>query len=272
MKLAERSEDALATAVAALAENGERLLEVCVRLLQPAVCFERVPEGLDRLGGHVNVLRGRDPQLWRTRITSYARVRYEEVYPGVGLVFHGSDRQLEFDFELEPGVDPRVIRLVYEGARKLRLAADGDLVVETEAGELIQRAPVAFQVIEGRRLAVAAEHVLDGTGAVVFAVGPHDIRHPLVIDPVLVYSTYVGGSGIDEAYGIAVDGSGSAYVTGYTFSADFPTTVGTFQLASAGSYDSFVTKLEVDGTGFIYSTLFGRNGYDKWPSSRSLLN
>ena len=181
--------------------------------------------GVDQLPGKTNYLIGKNPAAWHIGVSSYGAVRYERIYRGVDLVFHGSDeRQLEYDFIVDPGADPRVIRLRFEGASRLSIDASGNLVISMAGGDLIERAPVAYQEIDGVRRPVAARYELHGKNEVAFRVARYDRRQPLTIDPVLIYSTFLGGSSTEQASGVAVDGSGSAYVTGVTSSLDFPAT------------------------------------------------
>jgi hypothetical protein len=215
------------------------------------------PVGLDPLAGKVNYLIGNDPSQFHTGIGTYGRVEYQNVYTGIDLVYYGTQGQLEYDFLLAPGADTKSIRLSFQGADGLSLDALGDLVVHTAAGDLVEHAPVLYQENGGVRETVSGRYVLEGNGQVGFQVGPYDHARSLVIDPVasLVYSTYLGGSGADMAYGIAVDASGSAYVTGRTDSSNFPTT--SSSLPHSPSQNVFVTKLNAAGTGFAYSTILG---------------
>ena len=174
--------------------------------------------GLDELEGRSHYLIGPDPSRWRTGVPNYGRVEYEGVYPGVDVVYYGTQRQLEYDFNVAPGADAGRIRLGVEGARGLRLDADGDLVLATAAGEVRQRAPRAYQEVGGERRAVPCRYVLLGDDRVGFELGAYDRTRRLVIDPVVSYSTYLGGGGYDEATSVAVDAEGSAYVTGKTSS------------------------------------------------------
>src|SRR5439155_3430522 len=159
--------------------------------------------------------------------------------------------------------DPRDIRLAYRGAERLALGRAGDLRIDTGFGVLRDSRPVSYQLIGGRRVPVESRYLLDGRLSYGFAAGAYDARYPLVIDPGLAYSTYLGGSGFDRGQGIAVDGAGNAYVTGLTASTDFPTTVGAFDTSANGGGDAFVTKLNPLGTGLLYSTYLGGSGGDE---------
>jgi hypothetical protein len=221
-----------------------------------------VVEGLEELPGKTNYFIGNDPKKWRTSVPSFARVRCRGVYPGIDLVYYGNQGQLEYDFVVAPGADPRRIRLGVEGARGLRLDGEGNLVVGLEGGDVVHRAPVVHQEFASRREAVSARWVLRGESEAGFDVGAYDSRQALIIDPVLGYSTYLGGSGIESAESarwwralVAVDSNGSAYVTGYTASTDFPT-LNPIQLDHP-DIDVFVTKLSPSGETLEYSTYLG---------------
>ncbi len=193
------------------------------------------------------------------RIPSYARVEYEDVYPGVNLVFHGNQGKLEYDFVVRPGADPGTIRFAFKGAEGVGLDNVGNLIVRTTGGHLIQPVPIVYQEIRSLKRPVAGRYVIDGQDAVRFQVADYDVGRPLVIDPVLNYSTYLGGSGREFAGAIAVD-AGSVYVTGFTVSLtsahDFPT-ASPLQPASGGGVDVFVAKLNPSGTALVYSTYLG---------------
>jgi len=216
--------------------------------------------GLGRLPGASNYLLGHNRRQWRTGVQSYARVSYRDIYHGVNLVYHGAQRQLEYDFVLAPGVSPTTIKLDVLGARGLRLDQAGNLVLRLPNGDLSQARPVMYQQIRGRRVAVSGRYALLGHDEVGFAVGRHDTHAPLVIDPVLSYATYLGGGAGSDSAGnaIAVDNAGDAYVTGYTSSTSFPTTTGAYSSTATDGADAFVTKLNPAGT-ILYSTYLGGN-------------
>jgi len=219
--------------------------------------------GLDRLPGVSNYLIGNDPSRWHTNVPNFARVQEQGVYPGVDLTYYGSQRQLEYDFTVAPGADPGAIRLAFQGADSTKLDAQGNLVLHTTGGDVVEHAPVLYQESGGVRRPVAGRYVVGG-GTVGFAVGPYDRSKPLVIDPTLSYSTYLGGSDRDTGGGVAVDAAGSAYVTGEATSADFPTAGNPYQPAVRGvpSDDAFVAKFSPDGSTLIYSTYLGGSGRD----------
>ena len=225
--------------------------------------------GIDELAGKVNYFIGNDPAKWRTDVPTFARVRYTEVYPGIDVVYYGNQKRLEYDFVVAPGRDARAIALEFAGAQKLELdATTGDLLVGVGDETIRQLAPVTYQETADGRREVVSRYALQDGGRVGFEVGDYDPSAPLVIDPVLQYSTYLGGVNDDGASGIAVDSAGNAYVTGNTNSTNFPTAnaiqgtlnPGTGQIA--GDYDVFVTKINAAGTALVYSTYLGGNSGD----------
>lgn len=223
-----------------------------------------VGTGHEELLGTTNYLIGRDPAKWRTNVQNYQRVKFAKVYPGIDLEYYGNNQQIEFDFKVAAGADPDEIALRFANIRQLRIDTEsGDLLLETAAGTLRQKRPIVYQEIDGQRQTVAARYELRGTRNVGFDLGEYAPDYPLVIDPVLVYGTYLGGDDTDTGYGIAVDAAGNAYVTGSTFSLNFPTTAGALKTVLAPNSsnvlwtDAFVTKLNPAGTGFVYSTFYG---------------
>jgi hypothetical protein len=215
---------------------------------------------LRELSGRVNYLLGNDPARWRRNIATYAKVRYDGVYPDVDLVYYGNQRQLEYDFVVAPGGDPKAIKLDFDGADELTVNAQGDLLVRKAEATVQLRKPLAYQDTKDGRLQIAAAYVLDGL-RVGFRVDDYNTGRPLVIDPVLVYSTRLGGAGGDAGYAIALDAAGDAYVTGETGSTDFPV-ANPLQRALGGATDVFVAKVSADGSRLLYSTYLGGSGAD----------
>ncbi len=214
------------------------------------------------LPGKINYFIGNDPKKWHTAVAQYERVSYEDVYPGVNLAFHGLQRQLEFDFIVTPRANPALINLGFTGARTLATDASGNLLLSTSAGSVAMHKPVAYQEQNGTRQPVDARFVLEAGNRVGFDLGPYDGSRELVIDPAITYATYLGGSGEDEAFAVAVDASGNAYVTGQTKSPNFPG-----PLAAGPSFDVFVSKLNSAGSALLYSTLIVAVRMYLWPSS-----
>ena len=218
--------------------------------------------GIDELPGKSHYFAGKDPSRWVADVPHFARVRYQEVYPGIDWLFRGTDgRHLAYDFILAPGADPRAIRMGFEGARGLEVDSQGGLVIDTGSGSLVQPLPYVYQESSDGRRRIAGRWLLHPGKHVGFEVAPYDESRSLVIDPVLRYSTYLGGGGGDYGYSIAVDAGGSATITGGTSSTDFPMENGQ-QVTNGGSGDVFVTKLNSSGTAFVYSTYLGGSGSD----------
>ncbi len=223
------------------------------------------------LPGKVNYIRGREASGWRTGIPTYARVRYREVYPGVDVAFYGNQGRLEHDFVVRAGADPGAIALRFEGDLEgdapVKIAGAGELEVRTAGGEVRLRRPYAYQWVDGARKPVAVSYRLAGQCEARFALGAYDRRRELVIDPVLVFSTYFGGSyaggsfwGGEYVSDLAVDAAGDFYITGITESLDYPTTPGSYQPSDPdeeGDWDAYVTKFSKDGARVLYSTYLG---------------
>jgi Beta-propeller repeat len=210
---------------------------------------------VDRQVTRANYLIGNDPSKWITGLPTYSRVSYEGLYPGIDLLFYGEQGKLEYDFTLAVGADPRDITLKFDGASGVLVNSTGDLIVQTPAGNVTHHKPLVYQEETGGRVEIAAEYAMKGANQVGFRVGFYDRSKPLVIDPVLIYSTYLGGSLDDFGRHILVDNVGNAYVAGNSFSSDFLST------ASAENSDVFVGKMRQDGLFLSYS-FFGGNQND----------
>ena len=215
--------------------------------------------GLERLAGETHYFFGNDPNQWRTHIPTYTKVQYTNVYPGVDLVYYGNQGQLEHDFIVAPGVDPHIILLRFEGSDFLEVDERGDLVVHLADGQLRLHKPIIYQEVDGIRKPITGGYILNAQGQVGFQIAAYDVHQALVIDPVLSYSTYLGGTGIEGNADVALDSFGNAYVAGTTPSTDFPT-MNPFQSTSNGSFDLFVAKLDPTGSVLVYSTYLGGSG------------
>jgi hypothetical protein len=218
--------------------------------------------GAEELSGKANYFLGNDPTKWRTNIPRYAKVKYKSVYPGVDLVYYGNQGQLEYDFALAPGANPNEIRLKFDGAAKVRVDEKGDLLLGSSGEEVRFEKPVAYQEVAGERKRVESSYIVESANRIGFRLGEYDQNRTLIIDPVLSYSTYLGGSTGDDGFGIAVDAFGDAYVTGETASTDFPTARALQPTYGGGSEDAFVAKINPSGSELVYSTYLGGNNFE----------
>jgi hypothetical protein len=214
------------------------------------------------LPGHSNYFIGNDRSQWRANVEHYGRVSYRDIYPGVDMTFYGGQKQLEFDFVVSPGASASPIRLGVSGADHVATDDEGNLVLTASTGTVQLRKPVAYQEKDGAREPVDVLFVQHATHQVSFVLGNYDHSRALVIDPSVSYATYLGGSAEDDAYGIAIDGNGDAYLTGQTASTDFPTVLPEQHAYKGGATDAFVTKISADGSSLIYSTYVGGSGAD----------
>ena len=213
-----------------------------------------------KLPGRSNYFIGNDRSQWHANVAQYARISYRDAYPGVNMAFHGEQKQLEFDFIVAPGAMPAAIRLGVTGAQRVATDEAGNLILASAAGDVLLHKPVAYQQKDGVRQPVDARFVLQAKNQVSFELGNYDHSRELVIDPSVSYATYLGGIAEDDGYGIAIDGSGNAYVTGQTKSTDFPTK-SAHQGTNKGGFDVFVTELSSTGT-LVYSTYLGGSSDD----------
>jgi|HubBroStandDraft_1064217.scaffolds.fasta_scaffold04255_1 hypothetical protein len=217
-------------------------------------------KGVDELAGTSNYFIGNDPTKWRTGVPTYAKVKYEAIYSGIDLVYYGNQRQLEYDFIVAPNANPRRIAFDVLGAKRIRLDAGGDLVFKIGEGEIRWHKPLVYQEKGGARELVAARYAITDKNRIGFELAKYDTRRSLYIDP-LIYSTYLGGSGDDFGYGIAVDSAGNTYIAGFTGSIDFPT-MNPLQPTLGGDLNAFITKINPEGSALVYSTYLGGSDAD----------
>lgn len=219
--------------------------------------------GLAPLPGKSNYFLGNDPSQWRREIPHYGRVEYREVYPGIGLAFYGTQQSLEYDFIVQPGADPGRISLAIEGAERMELDPNGDLVLTVRGEKVYHRSPKIYQESGKTKQAVTGRYVLQGGGRIGFEVDRYDRAKPLVIDPVIDYSTFIGGIGSDEGLAIALDSQQNVYVTGTTYSNNFNVLAPLQTNNRGGKYDAFVTKIDAAGANIVYSTYLGGSSEDE---------
>jgi len=210
------------------------------------------PSGL--LPSVTNYYRGSDPKHWHAGVPNYDRVEFDQVYPGIDVIYYANRQSLEYDFVVHSGADPERIRVAWTGTDSMQIDAEGDLVLLAGRREVRQRKPSVYQDVNGKRIEVAARYKLEKDGEVRLALAPYDHASALVVDPVLVYASYLGGATEDEGNGIAVDSTGAAYITGST-EGGFPT-LDAEQPTLGGETDAFVTKLSPTGA-LVYSTYLG---------------
>jgi len=218
-------------------------------------------QGMDEMETKVNYFIGNDSSKWRTGISTFKRVRFRQVYPDIEAVYYGNQQQLEYDFVVAPGAHTQDITVRFEGADKAEVNATGELSLFLGEEQIRQPRPKLYQEVLGKRCNVEGRYVIKGDSQIGFAVGDYDARLPLVIDPVLPYSTYLGGNGDETGNSIAVDSAGNAYVTGSTRSTNFPT-ANAFQHTFVGVQDVFVTKFNPAGSALVYSTYLGGSAAD----------
>ncbi len=246
-------------------KKGERSRRDVLRMRLVGARSTPLVQGAEELSFKSNYFIGNDPKKWRTDVRQYAKVKYTGVYPGIDLLYYGNQQKLEYDFIVAPGASPSKIRFAFKGAEEISIDKEGDLILRTGGGEVRQRKPFIYQEVANGRREIEGRYVKRGRQAVGFEVGDYDTTKSLVIDPVLVYSTYLGGATAltgatanDVGLGIAVDAEGNAYVTGITQSSDFPTTPGAFDVTFTTLFpDAFVTKLDSTGSTLLFSTYLG---------------
>ncbi len=166
-------------------------------------------EALEQLPWAANYFRGNDSTKWRRNVTQYAKVKYSQVYPGIDLIYYGTQQQLEYDFVVAPGTTPQAIQLEFAGADKVEITTAGELVLAANTSQLVQHKPVIYQEVNGQRQLIEGGYLALGENRIGFHIGDYDHALPLVIDPVLSYSTYLGGNGVDYAFFLALDEAGN---------------------------------------------------------------
>src|SRR5829696_3213458 len=223
---------------------------------------DAILEARERLAGDVNYLVGDEQAQWQQGLTTHAELLNGGLWPGIDMAVRGEGGKLKYEFHLKPGSSVEDVRLGYRGAEGLKVGAGGELLVRTSLGVLKDAAPVSYQRIGGERVPVESRYRLTGDGGYGFAVRAYDPRYPLVIDPGLDYSTFLGKGHIDAGLGIAVR-DGNAYVTGFTSTVNYPTTPGAYDRTYNSSTDAFVTKLNASGSALVYSTFLGGTNHDE---------
>ena len=247
--------------------------------------------GIEELEGKINYLKGNNSRNWQTNIPTYQKVRYQNIYPGIDLIYYGNQRKLEYDFVVAPNASPGAIQISFSGSEEIRLDKDGNLEIGIGGKKLIQHAPLIYQnTAEGKKI-ISGKYIIKSTEPkkasglvyVGFDVGRYDTTRPLIIDPIFSFSTYLGGNGLEQGQAIALDDSGNIYVVGKTASTNFPTSNSLRNKLTdkpfgkhwrrlrgredgTNTYDAFITKLNPSGTAIIYSTYLGGNDIDNGQS------
>jgi hypothetical protein len=219
--------------------------------------------GIDQISHISNYFSGNDRTKWRTGVPSYSAIVYKEIYPGIDLKYYGDGRSIKYDFIVQPGADISQIKIHYEGIDDLEVTPTGDMEIQTQFGLIHEKAPFIYQDVNGVKVEITGEYLIVEPGIFGFTINKgFDPRYTVVIDPELIYSTYLGGGDDEYVYGgITVDRSGNVYVTGSTRSSDFPL-ANAYDSSFGGEFDVFVTKLSPDGNSLIYSTFIGGSGYE----------
>ena len=219
------------------------------------------PDALEIVGKEETRIRtnyfvGNQPDSWQTQVPTYTRIEYHNIYPGIDLAYYRNEGFLEYDFAVTAKGNPEDIQLTFEGAERIHVDANGNLVLESATESLRFTKPIVYQSVHGRRKPIAGEFVLTTPTSVGFRIEPYDHTIPLIIDPTLVYSTYFGGSGDDFAAGAVTDSSGNSYITGWTSSLNLPSNTGVVQVTNGGGVDAFVAKFTAAGA-LVYCTYLG---------------
>lgn len=221
-------------------------------------CQEPVLKGVDEQECKSHYFIGNDSSKWLTSISNYGKVIYEKIYPGVDAIFYGNKQHLEYDLCVTPGGNPQDIRFCIEGAENIAIDSVGHLSVYLANREIVQiQKPMVYQWIDGEKKWVDAQFVLFGQNEIGFHLSSYNVKETLIIDPVLVYSSFLGGDGNDQGFSISVDNYGHVYVTGTTNSANFPLKHSIRNTISMHARDAFITKFNSAGTGILYSTYLG---------------
>jgi hypothetical protein len=233
---------------------------ICITF--PGANANAVLEAAEPLAARVNLFYGDDPREWRTDVPTFHKIRYRQLYPGIDMTYAGDAHRIKSEFTVAPGADPSFIRVAYSAIDSLTIDSNGDLVVRAGQAELREEAPEIYQEIGGRRVRVSGRYVLLDSRTVGFELGYYNRSHALVIDPLVSYCTFIGGSGMSSVTGVAVDSSDNLYVTGWTESLDFPI-AGAVQASNQGGVDVFIAKLNAAGTAIVYATYIGGRGDDR---------
>jgi len=234
-------------------EKGEEIKVENIRVRYVGMKEKVKVEGMDESQAKYSYFQGKNPQKWVKGARAFNKLIYRELYPNIDLIVYGNGRRIKNEYRIRVGGEVEKIKLRYEGIKQLRVNERGQLEIETEQGILKEDIPLSYQIIEGKKVEVETKYVIENDNTLRFKVGEFKKDRELIIDPDLIYSTYLGGSSSDEGHGIAVDGSGNVYVTGYTSSEDFPTTPGAYGINYSENCDVFIIIINSTGSESIYS-------------------
>ncbi len=240
-------------------ENGGAIETTILRMELVGSNLQAKAITIEPLSGKANYFRGNDPKQWHTSVPTYSRIKYANVYPGIDLIYYGNQQQLGYDFVVAPGANPNNINLKFDGAEKIELDSIGNLTLHATTGELRWRKPILYQDVNGKKKPISGRYILSGKNEVRFQVVAYDAAKSLVIEPVLEYSTYLGGTGGDDRRTITVDAEGNIYTTGTTTSVDFPL-ANPLKDTKTGNHDIYVAKFNANGSSLVYSTYLGGSG------------
>lgn len=222
-----------------------------------------IPQGMKEFDAKYHYLMGNDQAQWKTHLSAYHKLRYNRLWEGIDLELTGGAQGLKMCWYLNIPARVSDLRLRLEGGNKIVVNEDGSLTLKHALGELVDSAPIAWQIVNGQKVAVDCAFHIEGENEYGFALSDsYDESLPLVIDPLIPYTTYLGGDSSAVIRDIALDNQGHAYVAGFTTSSDFPVTPGAFQTTMSGAQSAFVTKLSEDGASLIYSTYLSGNNSD----------
>lgn len=243
--------------LSSVAETKQAVEQTVIRMRLVGANPAPAVSALEQLPGKVNYFIGNNPDRWRTEIPTFAKVTYEDIYPGVDLMYYGHQGRLEYDFVVKPGANLSDITLSFEGADRLELDRQGNIELHIGDSRVVHKAPIIYQDVEDERREIEGRFVLHDGGQVGFHLGTYDASRPVVIDPELIYSTFLGGMLDSRALAITVDNSNNTYLTGFTNSMDFPLMEGAPQTVLNGNSDAYVAKLNGEGSALIFATYLG---------------
>ncbi len=219
-------------------------------------------QGINQKSGKIHYFSGQKKEAWKNKVSLYEKVTYQSIYPGIDLIYHANHGVLEYDFVVAPSIDYQTIKLKFEGTENIELSETGDLLLYFNQGTIVQKAPLVYQEKNNIKQIIESQYLLADNNEVSFLIADYDETRPLIIDPVLTYASYLGGSDSEEGNDIAVDSDGNTYIIGSTTSVDFPINNPIQDQYAGGEYDLFISKFDVDNT-HVFTSYLGGSGDDK---------